>query len=97
MWETATRETLKLCGILGRAYNIPGAGEIPDEVVVFNWGNGVLYDEEKAYKELKEQVSSGLLQPERLLGWYHNLPCDTPTQREKIRKDYMPGAVEEEE
>lgn len=97
MWETATRDTLKLCGILGMMYHIPGAGEIPEESVVFNWGNGVLYDEEKAYRELKEQVSAGLLQPERLLGWYHNLPCETPAQREKIRKDYMPGAVEEEE
>ncbi len=97
MWETAVKEALQLCGVLGRLYHIPGASDLPDDAAVFNWGNGVLYDEEKAYKELKEQVSMGLLQPERLVGWYHNLPCDTPTQREKIRKDYMPGAVEEEE
>ena len=88
---------LNLCGILGRLYHIPGATEFSDGDVVFNWGNGVLYDEEKAYKELKEQVSTGLLQPERLLGWYYDLPCDTPAQREKIRKDYMPQQIEDEE
>lgn len=90
MWEKSAREALRLCGILGKLYHIPGAADVPEDAAVFNWGNGVLYDEEKTYKELKEQVSMGLLQPERLLGWYHNLPCDTPTQREKIRKDYMP-------
>lgn len=97
MWETAVKDALQLCGVLGRLYHIPGASDLPDDAAVFNWGNGVLYDEEKAYKELKEQVSMGLIQPERLVGWYHNLPCDTPAQREKIRKDYMPVVVEEEE
>lgn len=96
MWETTAKEALRLCGILGRLYNIPGAMDIPEDAVVFDWGNGVLYDENKAYKERKEQVSMGLLQPERLMGWYYNLPCDTPAQREKIRKDYMPQLVEEE-
>lgn len=97
MWESAVKDALQLCGVLGRLYHIPGASDLPDDAAVFNWGNGVLYDEEKAYKELKEQVSMGLLQPERLVGWYHNLPCDTPAQREKIRKEYMPSAVEDEE
>ena len=97
MWEDAVQEALRLCGILGRLYHIAGASDLAADVAVFNWGNGVLYDEEKTYKELKEQVSMGLLQPERLVGWYHNLPCDTPAQREKIRKDYMPQLVEEEE
>lgn len=97
MWETAVKEVLRLCGILGRLYHVPGAADIPDDAAVINWGNGVLYDEAKVYQELKEQVSSGLLQPERLVGWYHNLPCDTPSQREKIRKDYMPVAAEDEE
>lgn len=97
MWEDAVQEALRLCGILGRLYQIAGASDLAEDAAVFNWGNGVLYDEEKTYKELKEQVSMGLLQPERLIGWYRNLPCDTPAQREKIRKDYMPQLVEEEE
>lgn len=96
MWEASAREALRVCGVLGRLYHIPGAIDLPEDAVVFNWGNGVLYDEAKTYQELKEQVAAGLLQPERFVGWYHNLPCDTPAQREKIRKDYMPVAVEEE-
>ena len=47
-------------------------------------------DEAKTYAELKEQVSMGLLQPERLLGWYHNLACETPEERAQIREKYMP-------
>ena len=39
----------------------------------------------------------GLLQPEQLVGWYYNLPCDTPAQREKVRKLYMPEVETEEE
>ena len=95
MWEITVKETMRVCGILGQLYRMPGAHEIAEDAVVINWGNGVLYDEAKTYAELKEQVSMGLLQPERLLGWYHNLPCDTPEDRAKIRKNYMPEAVED--
>lgn len=95
MWENAVREVLILCGQLGQMYKLEGAHDVADDAVVFTWGNGVLYDEAKTYAEMKEQVSMGLLQPERLVGWYYNLPCDTPQEREKIRTDYMPEAVEE--
>lgn len=96
MWETAVRDALRLCGVLGQLYQVAGANVADDKDVVFNWGNGVLYDEAKTYAELKEQVSMGLLQPERLVGWYHNLPCETPEDREKIRKNYMPDNIEED-
>ena len=95
MWENAVREVLILCGQLGQMYKLEGAHDVADDAVVFTWGNGVLYDEAKTYAEMKEQVSMGLLQPERLVGWYYNLPCETPQEREKIRTDYMPEAVEE--
>lgn len=95
MWENAVREVLILCGQLGQMYKLEDAHDVADDAVVFTWGNGVLYDEAKTYAEMKEQVSMGLLQPERLVGWYYNLPCDTPQEREKIRTDYMPEAVEE--
>lgn len=96
MWETAVRDALRLCGVLGQLYQVAGANAADDKDVVFNWGNGVLYDEAKTYAELKEQVSMGLLQPERLVGWYHNLPCETPEDRKKIRKNYMPDSIEED-
>lgn len=95
IWETTVRHILQLCGILGELYKVPGAHEIAEDAVVINWGNGVLYDEAKTYGELKEMVAAGLLQPERLVGWYYNLPCETSADRDKIRKDYMPMALEE--
>lgn len=97
MWEKAVRETMGVCSILGELYKLPGAGNIPEDAVSITWGNGILYDEAKVYKELKEQVSMGLIQPERLLGWYYNMPCDTPEERTAIRDRYMPAALEEED
>ena len=78
-------------------YRIPGAHEINDNDASFSFGNGVLYDEEKTGAELLKQVQSGLLQPERYLGWYYDLPCDTEAQRAKIRKDYMPDVLDKGE
>ena len=95
MWEEMIAEAMRLCSILGQLYRLPGAHEVQEDAVVFNWGNGVLYDEAKTNAELLSQVQSGLLQPERYMGWYHNLPCETQAERDKIRKDYMPVAVDE--
>lgn len=96
MWEKAVKEALRLCAVLGQMYKVPGAHEVAEDALVITWGNGVLYDEAKEYKELKELSSMGLLQPERLVGWYFNLPCETEEQRAKIRKDFMPIVAEEE-
>lgn len=95
MWERAVLETVRLCGVLGQMYQIAGAHEVADDAVTFDWGNGVLYDEAKTYGEMKEMVAQGLLQPERLLGWYLNLPCDTTEERAAIRDKYMPLAAGE--
>lgn len=91
-WKKAVLETVQLCGLLGQMYKIAGAHDVAADAVTFDWGNGVLYDEEKTYKELKELTADGLLQPERLLGWYLDLPCDTPKERAEIREKYMPLA-----
>lgn len=97
IWEGAVKEALQLCSALGDAYKVAGAHPVDEKSVAINWGNGILYDESKTYAELKEQVSMGLLQPERLIGWCHNMPCDTPEERAKVRELYMPMAVEEVE
>lgn len=97
VWEGVVKEALRLCSVLGDAYKITGAHPVDEKSVVINWGNGILYDEGKTYKEMKEQVSMGLLQPERLVGWYYNMPCETPEERGKVRETYMPMAVEEVE
>lgn len=97
MWEKAVRDAMGLCSVLGELYKLSGTQVIPEDAVSITWGNGILYDEAKVYKELKEQVSMGLLQPERLLGWYYNMPCDTPAERSAIRERYMPAALEAED
>lgn len=97
VWEGAVKEALRLCSVLGDAYKVAGAHPVDEQSVVINWGNGILYDEEKTYREMKEQVSMGLLQSERLIGWYYNMPCDTSEERAKVRELYMPTAVEEVE
>lgn len=94
-WESAAREVLRLCGILGKLYQVPGAHDIAEDAVSFSFGNGVLYDEEKTGAELLAQVQARLLKPERYLGWYYDLPCDTEAQRAKIRREYMPEALED--
>ena len=92
MWKMAVLNTVQLCGVLGQMYKIEGAHDVADDAVTFDWGNGVLYDEEKTWMQLKEMVAQGLLQPERLVGWYLDLPCDTPDERADIRDKYMPLA-----
>lgn len=94
MWENAVHETMRVCGILGQLYKVPGAHEVADNQLVISWGNGVLFDEEKTRQRMMSEVQAGLLQPERYLGFAYNLPCDTPAQRARIRKDYMPEVEE---
>ena len=86
MWAAAVADTLEICGVLAKLYRIPGV----IEPVVIDWGNGVLFDEEKRWADYKEMVSMGLVRPEVALGWRFNLPADTPEQRAEIRKKFMP-------
>lgn len=87
MWEKALHKTMALCVILAKAHGLPTLGEEP---VRIDWGNGVLFDEEKLWQEYKEMVQMGLLAPEVALGWRFDLPCQTEDQRRAIRKTYMP-------
>lgn len=96
MWEAAVREAVRLCGILGQMYKLPGAHEATDDAYTVDWGNGVLFDEEKTWADYKDMVASGLLKPEIALGWRFNMPADTDAQRKKIREKYMPDAEDDE-
>lgn len=93
-WESALREAVRLCGILGQMYHVPGAHDVDDNSIVVDWGNGVLFDEEKTWADYKDMVASGLLKPEIALGWKFNMPRDTPAQLKKIREKYMPDATD---
>lgn len=92
MWEAAVKETVQLCGILGQLYNVTGAHEVAKDSVIINWGNGVLYDEEKIWGDYKEMVGSGLLKPEIALGWRFNMPAETEEDLAAIRDKYLPSA-----
>ena len=91
MWEFSTREVLGICDTLGRMYQMCGTEPFdPEKDVVIGWGDGVLFNRDKAWAERKEQVASGILKPELALAWYYDLPHDTPKDLAKIRADYMP-------
>lgn len=96
MWEKAVKEAMRVCGILGQLYRAEGAHEIQDDAFSIDWGNGILYDENKAWEDYKGMVSSGLLRPEIALGWRFNMPTETEEDLAAIRKKYMPVAIEEE-
>lgn len=97
MWEDAVWEALRVCSVLGQMYKLPDAHEVAKADIEIDFGNGILYDEEKTRQEMLTQVQAGLLQPERYIGHCYGLPSDTEEQRAKIRRDYMPQITDEEE
>lgn len=90
MWAEAAKDAVRLCGILGRLYHVLGAHEADPENVSIDWGNGILYDEEKAWAEYLDMVSRGMLKPEIALGWRFGMPTETEKDLEAIRAKYMP-------
>lgn len=87
MWEQAVESTLALCAVLARIYGMAVPG---DMTVRFDWGNGVLYDEEKTWQGYLQMVREGLIAPEIALGWRFNMPAETAEQRAAIRQKFMP-------
>jgi hypothetical protein len=96
MWEKAVKKAMHICGVLGQLYQVEGAYEVQDNAFSIDWGNGILYDENKAWEDYKSMVGSGLLRPEIALGWRFNMPTETEDDLKAIREKYMPVAVEEE-
>lgn len=91
MWETAAREAAVLCGKLGRLYRVTGARDITEDDVAIDWGNSVLYDEDKTWTDYKAMVAAGMLRPEIAVGWYFGMPTETPEDIEAVRARYMPA------
>ena len=85
MWQSAAEKAVALCSILGELYGVA----VAEGAVRFDWGNGVLYDEEKRWEDYKQLVSMGLIAPEVALGWRFGMPAETPEQRALIRQKYM--------
>ncbi|MBE6926064.1 MAG: hypothetical protein E7461_04385 [Ruminococcaceae bacterium] len=85
VWEKAVGETAALCAVLAELYRLP---KVSTEVT-FDWGNGVLFDEDKTWEGYLEMVKNGLIAPEVALGWRFNMPCETEGERKAIREKYM--------
>ena len=78
---------MELCSALAQVYRLP----VPeDPEVSIDWGNGILYDEDKKWSDYKDMVARGILKPEMALAWRFNLPCDTQEECAYIRKRYLP-------
>ena len=92
MFEGAAREAVRLCGVLGPLYRVPQAHEVPEDGVSIDWGNGILYDEDKTWADYLDMVSRGLLKPEIALGWRFGMPVETEADLAAIRSKYMPAA-----
>ena len=90
VWTRAVKDTVNLCCILGRLYHVPGAKEVNEDEITIDWGNGVLFDEEKTWADYLDMVSRGLLKPEIALGWKFGMPTETEADLAAIRKKYMP-------
>ena len=88
MWEKAVRDAVALCRTLARLYQIGTVS--PNPTISIDWGNGILYDEEKTWEEYCNMVSDGLLKPEIALGWRFNMPSETEADRQAIRDRFMP-------
>lgn len=97
-WNQCVREAARLCSVLGRMYGVQDATNIdPQDDIAINWGNGILYDEDKEWATLMQLQAAGLLKPEIVLAWKFNLPWNTPEDLKAIRKKYMPDAEEQSE
>ena len=90
MWERGVREAAGLCGVLGRLYQVPGAHAVSPEEISIDWGNGILYDEDKTWADYLDMVARGLLKPEIALGWRFGMPAETEADLAAIRQKYMP-------
>ena len=87
MWQRALMSAMALCTALARLY---GLALPKDNAVAVDWGNGVLYDEERIWEGYLQMVQAGLLKPEIALGWRFGMATDTEDALAAIREKYMP-------
>ena len=88
MWEKTLQDAAALCAVLSELYGMTPPKNLQ---ITVDWGNGVLFDEEKRWADYRQMVADGILKPEIALGWRFNLPADTQAELTAIREKYMPG------
>lgn len=87
MWAEAARKVVELCACLAELYGLP----VPDDTTFsIDWGNGVLYDEDKTWDDYVAMVDKGMLRPEIALGWRFGMKTDTEADLQAIRETLMP-------
>lgn len=93
MWEDALRELLGICDNLGQLYKLCDSSAFdPMADVSIDWGDGVLFNRDKAWQEKVSMVASGMLKPEIAVAWYYDLPFpETEKELNDIRTKYMPA------
>lgn len=88
MWDQAVAETVALCCKLAELYGLAGAVTNPQ--ISVDWGNGILYDEDKTWESYLKMVDMGLIRPEIALGWRFNMPTENENHLQAIRQKLMP-------
>lgn len=77
--------------VIGRLYRVYNGPQLdPVKGVAISWGNGILYDEDQTWADYKDMVARGMLKPEIAVGWYFDMPVETPEDLQKVREKYMP-------
>ena len=91
LWQQAVGNVMALCHQLAGLYGMALPGST---AVRFDWGNGVLFDEEKVWADYLAMVDKGLIAPEVALGWRFGMAAETEEQRAAIRQKFMPNGRE---
>lgn len=89
VWTQAVEDTIELCSALARVYGIDSAAHSADDLII-DYGNGVLFDEEKTWQGYLDMVARGLLKPEIAVGWRFGMPTETEADLAAVRAKYMP-------
>lgn len=85
MWKEAVKGVINTVLIMAPIYNL-SFSSFDTENIIFDFGDGVLYDRQRTFGELSAMVSAGTLDAVHLVGWYFNIDTTTPEGVEEARK-----------
>ena len=93
MWGGVMAELVRVCDVLARMYKVPGWDNSEPPEPVIEWGNGIIYDQDKEFGRLNLLSAQGNLRPEYLVGWQFDMPTDNEEDLAAIRDRYMPSVT----
>ena len=88
-FKTGIEELAGVWADFGKIYKIKGAKDYEDELISFDFGDGVLYNRDKVFSELLGLCAAGLIKGEVVVAWYYDIDLSTPEGEEAVKK-YMP-------